>query len=188
MRKPALLCVVFWCFAVMSSMGPNVVPAAETIDDTPGQMSWGVGDHYKLPIDSDGWSIVEPGRMHRKIYAAADGTRDASGLSPDTPVDLKTGIRHDPRTKLGLAAAPPRRYVRSRDLFWPNMLGESPLCPILRWGLRRRARGRFFAVSSVLSRNIRAATSWSVISTCRQSGFSLNPSRAVRESAHRKLC
>ena len=39
-----------------------------------------------------GWSIVEPGRMHRKIYAAADGTRDASGLSPDTPVDLKTGI------------------------------------------------------------------------------------------------
>ena len=46
--------------------------------------------------------------MHRKIYAAADGTRDASGLSPDTPVDLKTGIRMIRERQLRLVAASPR--------------------------------------------------------------------------------
>ena len=131
MRNPALLYVIFWGFAVMSSMRSGTVSAAETIDDTPGRMSWGVGDHYTLPTDADGWSIVEPGKMHRKIYAAADGVRDASGLSLESPVDLKTGLRmirqHSSDWLL----------LRRGDTFdggislGPNMLGESPLCPIL---------------------------------------------------------
>jgi hypothetical protein len=129
-RKLALLCVVFWSFIVMFSMRPDAVPAAETIDDTPGQMSWGVGDHYKLPIDSGGWSIVEPGRMHRKIYAAADGTRDNSGRLPDDPVDLKTGCR------MIRAGSSDWLLLRRGDTFeqgvslGENMLGESPLTPI----------------------------------------------------------
>jgi len=115
----------------MFSMRSDTVSAAEIIDDTPGRMSWGVGDHFKLPTDADGWSIVEPGKLHRKIYAAADGVRDASGLSLESPVDLKTGLRmirqHSSDWLL----------LRRGDTFdggislGPNMLGESPLCPIL---------------------------------------------------------
>ena len=164
----------------MSSMRPDRVSAAETIDDTPGWMSWGVGDHYKLPTDSEGWSIVEPGKMHRKIYAAADGTRDASGLSPESPVDLKTGIR----------------MIRQRSSDWlllrrgdtfeggiplgPNMLGESPLCPILVGaygeGPRPIVRG------SEPSRITREATSSFAIFTCNRRAET-DGKRAARESA-----
>jgi hypothetical protein len=94
-------------------------------------MSWGVGDHYKLATDAGGWSIVEAGKLHRRIYAAAAGTREASGLSPESPVDLKTG------TRMIRERSSDWLLLRRGDTFdggislGPNMLGESPLCPIL---------------------------------------------------------
>ena len=90
-------------FVVLFVLVPLTVPVTgadkDFADGSPGRMTWGTGEHYKLPTDQDGWSIVEPGQVHRTIYAAADGTRDNSGLSPASPVDLKTGQRHDPQGK-----------------------------------------------------------------------------------------
>ena len=53
--------------AVLFDPGPQGdASAAKSIDETPGRMTWGVGDHYKLPTDPDGWSIVEPGKKTTK--------------------------------------------------------------------------------------------------------------------------
>jgi hypothetical protein len=120
----------FWALAVLPLIARSAASAAESIDESPGRMTWGVGDHYKLPTDPEGWTIVEPGKLHRKIYAAADGTRDASGLSPDSPVDLKTGCR------MIRAGSSDWLLLRRGDTFdqgvslGENMLGESPLTPI----------------------------------------------------------
>jgi hypothetical protein len=159
--------VAFCCAACLAV-------AAENADDgSPGRMTWGVGDHYKLPTDAEGWSLVEPGMRHQKIYAADDGTSDNTGLSPESPVDLKTGVR----------------MIRQRSSDWlllrrgdtfdggiglgTNMLGESPLCPIVIGaygeGPRPIVRGRINAIKHYPRGNL-------VVRDLhlRQQGFSLN--------------
>jgi hypothetical protein len=129
-RETVLRRNVFWNIAIISSIMHSPAFAAKSVDESPGRMTWGAGDHYKLPTDPDGWSIVEPGKMHRKIYAAADGTRDNSGHSPDDPVDLKTGCR------MIRSGSSDWLLLRRGDTFeqgvslGENMLGESPLTPI----------------------------------------------------------
>jgi len=125
---------VWWMCAAAGVLwfgGPEAAGASKAQDDTPGRMTWGVGEHYKVPTDAEGWSLVEPGRLHRKIYAAADGKSTNSGLSPQEPVDLKTGakmIRQNSSDWLLL-----RRGDTFEDGFGlgENMVGESPLCPIV---------------------------------------------------------
>ncbi len=156
-------------------MAFGVASADKQFDDgTPGRMTWGVGDHYKLRTDVDGWSIVEPGKLHRKIYAAADGNRENSGLSPDTPVDLKTGFRMIRKGSSDWLLLRRGDAFEGGVSFGNNMLGESPLCPILVGtygeGPRPILRGKSGAIKNYARGNI-------VIRDLHMQdrGFSLNP-------------
>lgn len=174
MKRPSLnKCCV--CAIIVFLSAWEVVAANKEFDDgTPGRMTWGVGDHYKLATDADGWSIIEPGQQHRKIYVAADGTSSNSGLSPDSPVDLTTGqsmIRGGSSDWL---------LIRRGDIFdggirfGANMLGESPLHPIVigayGQGPRPILRGKCGAIKNYPRVNI-------VIRDLhkKEHGFSLNP-------------
>lgn len=46
-----------------------------------------MGMHYRLPLDNQGWAVVEPSSFHRKIYVSSSLGQDSNdGLSPNTPV------------------------------------------------------------------------------------------------------
>lgn len=123
----------FWLMlAVLTLMGQHAVRAGGQMDDaTVDQLTWGIGDHYKLATDADGWSIVEPGTRHRQIYAAADGSKDNSGLSPDSPVNLKVGQRMIRKRSSDWLLLRRGDVFDSGIFLGENMLGESPLRPIL---------------------------------------------------------
>jgi len=96
------------------------------------ETDWGVGDHYKLATDADGWSIVEPGKTHRKIYlSTSEGSDSNSGFSPDAPVAswnrARNLLREGSSDWVLLKRGDTFGGVRFRDEF----RGESPLHPMM---------------------------------------------------------
>ncbi len=93
---------------------------------------WGSGDHYTFRTDAEGWSIIEPGQVHRTIYVSSSAGSDSnSGLSPDAPVatwnKARALLRQNSSDWILLKRGDTFDGVRFRD----ELRGESPLHPIV---------------------------------------------------------
>jgi Putative peptidoglycan binding domain len=128
--------------AAAESATAATIQAIYTSENSNGKQKggWGVGDHYTLKTDDQGWTIVEPGRNHRKIYVSPRGKSSADGLTPETAMTPAAGVALwksllQKSVKEGNPASHWILYERGHsysDIYLPNQtLGESPLHPLL---------------------------------------------------------